>query len=92
MMVRPQEVKYFNRRKIMTIENFGSSEIELIEKNFRRQVGVSGVSGFSGINGNIITPGNTGGSGSAGSGKQFVTLTIGSIEYKLLHDGIVTGD
>jgi hypothetical protein len=73
----------------MTIENFGSSEIELIEKNFRRQVGVSG---FSGINGNIITPGNTGGSGSAGSGKQFVTLTIGSIEYKLLHDGIVTGD
>lgn len=34
-------------------------------------------------------PGNTGGTGSAGAGNQFVELTINGVTYKLLHDGIV---
>lgn len=29
----------------------------------------------------------TGGSGSAGAGKQYVVITIGGVKYKLLHDG-----
>lgn len=31
----------------------------------------------------------TGGSGSAGSGKQYVALTVGGVTYKVLHDGTV---
>lgn len=31
----------------------------------------------------------TGGAGSAGSGKQYVVITIGGVKYKLLHDGTV---
>ena len=35
-----------------------------------------------------VGPGNTGGTGSAGAGKQHVELTIAGVTYKLLHDGI----
>jgi hypothetical protein len=31
----------------------------------------------------------TGGTGSAGAGKQYVVITIGGVKYKLLHDGTV---
>jgi len=37
----------------------------------------------------IAAAGTTGGTGSAGSGKQYVTLSIGGTVYKLLHDGTV---
>jgi hypothetical protein len=33
--------------------------------------------------------GLTGGTGSAGAGKQYVELVIGTAKYKLLHDGTV---
>jgi hypothetical protein len=33
--------------------------------------------------------GTTGGTGSAGSGSQYVLLTIGGATYRLLHDGTV---
>jgi len=53
--------------------------------------GTSGWSGKSGISGwsGIVGPGATGGSGSAGSGCQYVTLTMAGVTYKLLHDGTV---
>ena len=35
------------------------------------------------------TTGATGGTGSAGAGKQYVELKIGGIRYKLLHDGAI---
>jgi len=31
----------------------------------------------------------TGGTGSAGAGKQYVSVKIGGVSYKLLHDGTV---
>jgi len=31
----------------------------------------------------------TGGTGSAGAGKQYVVITIGGVKFKLLHDGTV---
>lgn len=31
----------------------------------------------------------TGGTGSAGAGKQYVVITIGGVKYKILHDGTV---
>ena len=37
----------------------------------------------------ITSSGTTGGTGSAGSGNQYVELTIGGTTYKLLHDGTV---
>lgn len=33
--------------------------------------------------------GTTGGTGSAGSGNQYVEITIGGTTYKVLHDGAV---
>lgn len=39
------------------------------------------------LNGN--SGGATGGTGSAGAGKQYVTLSINGVTYKLLHDGTV---
>jgi hypothetical protein len=33
--------------------------------------------------------GTTGGSGSAGSGNQYIELTVGGSTYKVLHDGTV---
>ncbi len=36
-----------------------------------------------------VSGGGTGGSGSAGAGKQYVELTIGGNTYKVLHDGTV---
>lgn len=38
---------------------------------------------------NLLGPGNTGGTGSAGADKQHVELTIAGVTYKLLHDGTV---
>lgn len=32
---------------------------------------------------------STGGTGSAGAGKQYVVITIGGVKYKLLHDGTI---
>jgi hypothetical protein len=37
------------------------------------------------LNGTAVT----GGTGSAGAGKQYVVVTIGGVKYKLLHDGTV---
>lgn len=44
-----------------------------------------------GTAGNYIAQsgGTTGGSGSAGSGKQYVELKINGTTYKVLHDGTV---
>lgn len=36
-----------------------------------------------------IDGGSTGGTGSAGTGKQYVVVKIGGVSYKLLHDGTV---
>jgi len=36
-----------------------------------------------------VSTGNTGGAGSAGSGNQYIELTIGTTTYKILHDGTV---
>ena len=36
-----------------------------------------------------LSDGDTGGSGSAGSGNQYVELNIGGTTYKVLHDGTV---
>jgi hypothetical protein len=53
--------------------------------------GTSGFSGMSGFSGSEMGPGNTGGVDSAGSGNQYVTITIQGVEYKILHDGQATG-
>jgi len=37
------------------------------------------------LNGTAVT----GGTGSAGAGKQYVVITIGGVKYKLLHDGTI---
>ena len=37
----------------------------------------------------VINGGSTGGTGSAGAGKQYVTVKIGGVSYKLLHDGTI---
>jgi len=36
-----------------------------------------------------VSEGETGGSGSAGSGNQHVLLTVGDVTFKVLHDGII---
>lgn len=36
-----------------------------------------------------ISAGATGGSGSAGAGKQYVPINVGGVIYKVLHDGII---
>lgn len=39
---------------------------------------------------NAVTDGaTTGGTGSAGAGKQYVVVKIGGVTYKILHDGII---
>ena len=42
------------------------------------------------VSGAVASDGTTGGTGSAGSGKQYVAMTIGNKTYKVLHDGEVT--
>lgn len=37
----------------------------------------------------VIDGGATGGTGSAGAGKQYVSVKIGGVIYKLLHDGTI---
>lgn len=37
----------------------------------------------------VMSAGTTGGSGSAGVGKQYLAITINGITYKLLHDGTI---
>ena len=37
------------------------------------------------LNGTAVT----GGTGSAGAGKQYVVITIGGVKYRILHDGTI---
>lgn len=42
-----------------------------------------------GFDGNVYSDGDTGGTGSAGAGNQYVEMEIGGTVYKILHDGTV---
>tara|TARA_R110002012_G_scaffold168265_1_gene331695 strand:+ start:938 stop:1204 length:267 start_codon:yes stop_codon:yes gene_type:complete len=37
----------------------------------------------------VTSAGATGGTGSAGAGKQYIAITVGGTTYKVLHDGTV---
>jgi hypothetical protein len=81
------EVVYVSLKEIKHIGYSGHSGYS---GNNPGSSGISGYSGFSGeINQTLFPYGDIGGSGSAGPGNQYVSLSISGIVYKLLHDGVI---
>jgi hypothetical protein len=81
------DIRLYNRIDIPTSGEYEVGDLIVVDGSFMFCV----TAGSPGIFQHIPTSsGTTGGTGSAGSGKQYVELKIDGTTYKVLHDGAIT--
>ena len=59
---------------------FLKNDGDIIDKSLKPWMMASGV---------VTSTGDSGGIGSAGSGKQYISIIVNGIKYKILHDGTI---